>query len=78
MEKENSHVDFVGVINKNCSTVKEEKILNEIYMDLFLKSIHRHQIKKRLVYLIDRSLDNRDELKFLQYTKQLGKFKDII
>ncbi len=78
MEKENSYVDFMKTVNKRWSRVREEKLLNEIYMDLFLKGIHREQMKKRLVFLIDQSLDNHDELKFSQYAKQLEKLKDSI
>jgi len=65
-------------VGRNSSTVQAEKLLNEIYMDLFLKGIHRDQIKERLVTLIDQSLDNRDENGFLEYTSQLEKFEDAI
>lgn len=65
-------------VGRNSSTVQAEKLLSEIYMDLFLKGIHRDQIKERLVTLIDQSLDNRDENGFLEYTSQLEKFEDAI
>lgn len=65
-------------VGRNSSTVQAEKLLSEIYMDLFLKGIHRDQIKERLVTLIDQSLDNRDENGFLEYSRQLEKFEDAI
>lgn len=65
-------------VGRNSSTVQAEKLLGEIYMDLFLKCIHREQIKERLVTLIDQSLDNRDENGFLEYSSQLEKFEDAI
>lgn len=65
-------------VGRNSSTVQAEKLLSEIYMDLFLKCIHREQIKERLIILIDQSLDNRDENGFLEYSTQLEKFEDAI
>ena len=40
-------------------------------MDLFLKRLHREQIRERLNGLVDQSLDNRDESAFLAYSKEL-------
>lgn len=76
MEKNYSYAEFMKAVGRNSSSIQAEKLLNEIYMDLFLKRIHRDQIKSRLVKLIDDALDNRDELKFTRYSKQLIKFED--
>lgn len=78
MEKKYSYAEFMKSFVRNSSTVQAERLLSEIYMDLFLKGIHREQIKNRLINLIDKSLDNRDEQTFLEYSKQLGKFEDAI
>ena len=76
MEKNYSYAEFMKAVGRNSSSIQAEKLLNEIYVDLFLKSIHRDQIKSRLVTLIDDALDNRDELKFTTYSKQLMEFED--
>lgn len=76
MEKNYSYAEFMKAVGRNSSSIQAEKLLNEIYMDLFLNRIHREQIKSRLVKLIDDALDNRDELKFTTYSKQLIKFED--
>ena len=78
VENQYSYAKFIMAVGRNSSTVQAEKLLSEIYMDLFLKGIHREQIKERLVTLIDQSLDNRDENGFLEYSSQLEKFEDAI
>ena len=78
VEKNYSYAEFMKAVGRNSSTVQAEKLLSEIYMDLFLKGIHREQIRERLISLIDQSLDNRDEHTFLEYSKQLEKFVDAI
>lgn len=77
MEKSYSYADFMKAVGRNSSSIQAEKLLNEIYMDLFLKRIHREQVRKRLVQLIDCALDNGDEGKFLSYSEQLIKLDDV-
>lgn len=76
VEKNYSYVEFMKAVGRNSTSVQAEKLLNEIYMDLFLNRIHREQTRKRLKNLIDQSLDNRDEHAFIEYTKKLVKFED--
>lgn len=76
VEKNYSYVEFMKTIGRNSTTIQAEKMLNEIYMDLFLNRIHRKQTQERLLRLIDQTLDNRDEQAFLKYSKQLAKFED--
>lgn len=76
MENNYSYAEFLKAVGKNSSSLQAEKLLNEIYMDLFLKHIHREQTKKRLVQLIDDALDRRDEKAFLLYTESLAKLED--
>ncbi|MFS0577218.1 IDEAL domain-containing protein [Sporosarcina sp. 179-K 3D1 HS] len=76
MENNYSYAEFLKAVGKNSSSLQAEKLLNEIYMDLFLKHIHREQTKKRLVQLIDDALDRRDEEAFRLYTESLAKLKD--
>ncbi|MEK3937364.1 IDEAL domain-containing protein [Sporosarcina sp. FSL W7-1349] len=76
MENNYSYAEFLKAVGKNSSSLQAEKLLNEIYMDLFLKHIHREQTKKRLVQLIDDALDRRDEKAFLLYTESLAKLEN--
>ena len=75
MEKNYSYAEFLKAVGRNSSQVQAEKLLNEIYMDLFLNRIHREQTKERLKVLIDRALDCLDERAFLIYSKQLLKIE---
>lgn len=76
MENNYSYAEFLKAVGKNSSSLQAEKLLNEIYMDLFLKHIHREQTKKRLVELIDDALDRRDEQAFLLYSESLAILND--
>ena len=75
MEKKYSYTEFMKSVGRNTYTAQAEKLLNEIYMDLFLKRLHREQIRERLNGLVNQSLDNRDENAFLRYSKELMKFE---
>lgn len=76
MDKSYSYAEFMKAVRRNSSSIHAEKLLNEIYMDLFLKCIHREQVKKRLRQLVDQALDHKDEGKFLSYSEQLIKLED--
>ena len=76
MEKKYSYSEFMKSVGRNTSTAQAEKLLNEIYMDLFLKRLHRKQIRERLYELVNQSLDNHDENSFLKYSKELLKFEE--
>lgn len=78
MENKYTHVNFMKIVSKNSSTVHAEKLLNDIYMDMFLNRIHREQTRTRLLYLIDDALDHRDENKFKQYAEQLSQFEEVL
>lgn len=73
LEKNYSYVEFMRAVGKNSTSIQAERMLNEIYMDLFLSRIHREQIKERLFVLIDLSLDDKNEEQFLKYSLQLKK-----
>lgn len=77
MENKYSHVEFMKTGSKNSSTVHAEKLLNDIYMDMFLNRIHREQTRQRLVKAIDDALDTRDEKEFKRYAEQLTKFEVV-
>ncbi len=72
LEKNYSYAEFLKAVGRNSSSLQAEKLLNEIYMDLFLNHIHREQTKNRLMGFIDLALDCRDEQAFLKYTERLS------
>lgn len=76
MENNYSYAEFLKAVGKNSSSLQAEKLLNEIYLDLFLKHIHREQTKKRLIDLIDLALDCMDESAFLMYSERLAKLEE--
>ncbi len=76
MENNYSYTEFLKAVGKNSSSLQAEKLLNEIYLDLFLKHIHRKQTKDRLVGLIDLALDRKDESAFLMYAERLIKLEE--
>lgn len=76
MEKNYSYAEFLKAVGKNSTSLQAEKLLNEIYMDLFLNHIHREQTKSRLIEIIDLALDRRDEEAFLSYTERLLKLEE--
>ena len=76
LEKNYSYAEFLKAVGKNSTSLQAEKLLNEIYMDLFLNHIHREQTKSRLIEIIDLALDRRDEEAFLSYTERLLKLEE--
>lgn len=77
MEKNYSYAEFLKAVGRNSSSIQAERLLNEIYMDLFLNRIHREQTKERLTLLIDHALDSRDEDAFLKLSKQLLEYEKL-
>jgi uncharacterized protein YpiB (UPF0302 family) len=76
MENNYSYAEFLKAVGKNNTSLQAEKLLNDIYMDLFLNHIHREQTKKRLLRLIDLALDDKDEYTFNKLTDELVKLED--
>ena len=76
LEKNYSYAEFLKAVGRNSTSLQAEKLLNEIYMDLFLNHIHREQTKDRLIEIIDLALDRRDEEAFLSYTERLLKLEE--
>ena len=71
MDKYYSYADFLKAMGRNQTVSEAEKLLNDIYMDLFLNHVHREQRKERLMTLIDGSLDQKDKVSFVAYTTEL-------
>lgn len=75
MENYYSYADFMKAMAQTKKITEAEKLLNEIYLDLFLKHVHRSQQEERLMTLIDQALDNKDREAFNTYTAQLNSLK---
>lgn len=75
MENYYSYADFMKAMAQTKKITEAEKLLNEIYLDLFLKHVHRSQQEDRLMALIDQALDNKDREAFDMYTAQLNSLK---
>ncbi|EPD50636.1 IDEAL domain-containing protein [Paenisporosarcina sp. FSL H8-0542] len=71
MDKYYSYADFLKAMGRNQTVSEAEKLLNDIYMDLFLNHVHREQRKERLLTLIDGALDLKDKESFVAYTSEL-------
>ena len=76
MENNYSYAEFLKAVGKNSTSLQAERLLNDIYMDLFLNHIHREQTKKRLLGLIDLALDEKDEYAFKSLTDELVKLEE--
>lgn len=70
MDKFYSYTDFLRAINQTSQQDHAEKLLNEIYLDLFLQRLQREQRLEKLSELIDEALQARDEQLFKEYTSE--------
>ena len=66
MDKQYSYADFLKAMGQAGKESSAENLLNEIYLDMFLNIIHREQSSKRLLTLIDDSLDQKDMAGFME------------
>lgn len=71
MDKYYSYADFLKAMGRSQTVTEAEKLLNEIYMDLFLNHVHREQRKERLLTLIDDALDQKNKGSFVAFAKEL-------
>lgn len=71
MDKNYSYVDFLRAVGQSKRVKGSEKLLDEIYLDLFLNHLLRMQQEKYIMELIDKSLDRKDEATFYRLTEQL-------
>jgi len=75
MENYYSYADFMKAMAQTKKVSEAEKLLNEIYLDLFLKHVHRSQQEEQLMKLIDDALDSNDRDAFYEYSQQLQALK---
>lgn len=71
LDKYYSYTDFLKAVGQSKKVDEAEKLLNEIYLDLFLNRIQRMHRQEQLMVLIDRALDEKDENAFYQYASEL-------
>lgn len=74
MNNNNSYAEFLKAVGNNSTSLQAEKLLNEIYWDLFLQHIHWEQTQTRIMDLIDDALDRNDKEAFAVYSQQLKDF----
>lgn len=77
MDKQYSYTDFLKAMSQTGKESSAEKLLNEIYLDMFLNIIHREQSQYRLVKLIDEALDVKDQVAFIKYTDMLHHLQKV-
>lgn len=77
MDKQYSYADFLKAIGQTGKLNSAEKLLNEIYLDMFLNIIHREQSSGRLLKLIDDALDRKDQVAFEEYTNALLQLQSL-
>ena len=75
MDKYYSYTDFLKAVGQQSTENQAEKLLNEIYLDLFISRLQRMQRIEQLKLLIDTSLDQKNEKAFKCYTTEL---KDLL
>lgn len=78
MDKYYSYTDFLKAVGQQSTENQAEKLLNEIYLDLFLSRLQRTHRVEQLKILIDTSLDQKNEQQFLTYTSELNELLQTI
>ncbi|MEK4285506.1 IDEAL domain-containing protein [Ureibacillus sp. FSL K6-0165] len=78
MDKNNSYADFSSAAGSNPVVNDSEKLLNEIYVDLFLNRLQRLHRIEQLREFIDQALDERNEEAFYKYVEELIELQDSL
>ena len=78
MDKYYSYTDFLRAVGQGPQQSECEKLLNDIYLDLFLNRLLRLQRIDQLNELIDRALDEGNEKQFLLYSHQLVELQEVV
>lgn len=76
MDKYFSYTDFLKAVGQYPKVREEEKLLNEIYLDLFLNRLQRLHRISQLEVLIDGALDSYDAKAFYAYAVELKEIKE--
>ena len=78
MDKYYSYTDFLRAVGQYPPETESEKLLNDIYLDLFLGRLQRLLRIDQLKKLIDMSLDQRNEQDFYQYSEEFSELQKEI
>lgn len=76
MDKYYSYTDFLRAVGHFPKVNDSEKLLNDIYLDLFLNRLLRLQRVSQLEQLIDRALDEKNERDFVMYAAELSELRE--
>jgi len=76
MDKYYSYTDFLKAVGHSQHANESEKLLNDIYLDLFLNGMQRLQRIEQLKGLIDSALDERNREAFYEYAKELNELQE--
>ncbi|KGR80592.1 IDEAL domain-containing protein [Ureibacillus manganicus] len=76
MDKYYSYTDFLKAVGQYQHANESEKLLNDIYLDLFLNRIQRMQRIEELKHLIDTALDERNRNAFHLYAEELSELQE--
>jgi len=78
MDKNNYYANFSSAAGSNPTVNDSEKLLNEIYVDLFLNRLQRIYRIEQLKDFIDQALDERNEEAFYKYAKELNELQESL
>lgn len=78
MDKNNFYANFSSAAGSNPAVNDSEKLLNEIYVDLFLNRLQRLHRIEQLRDFIDQALDERNEEAFHKYAKELNELQESL
>ena len=76
MDKNNSYADFSRAAGPYPQINDSEKLLNEIYLDLFLNRLQRLHRIEQLKNFIDKALDERNKEAFHEYAQELNELQE--
>ena len=77
MDKYYSYTDFLKAVGQQSTENQAEKLLNEIYLDLFISRLQRMYRIEQLKVLIDTTLDQKNERDFLCFTEELNELLEV-
>ena len=77
MDKYYSYTDFLKAVGQQSTENQAEKLLNEIYLDLFISRLQRMYRIEQLKVLIDTTLDQKNEQDFLCFTEELNELLEV-
>lgn len=76
MDKFYSYTDFLKAVGHSQHANESEKLLNDIYLDLFLNRMKRLQRIEQLKNFIDNALDEKNEAAFYKYAQELNELQE--